>query len=52
MTFSKYMSTPLDESYSQTPGELIEEGAIPEEEIEVRRCLVTGSEGQWNENVR
>lgn len=41
MTFSKYMSSPLDETYLQTPGELIEEGAIPQEEIEVRRCLVT-----------
>lgn len=39
MNFSKYMNSPLDETYSQIPGELIEEGTIPEEEMEVRRCL-------------
>lgn len=39
MTYSKYLNVPLDEHYLIEPGEMVEEGAIPDEELEVRKQL-------------
>ncbi|HDP7352175.1 hypothetical protein [Escherichia coli] len=39
MTYSKYLNDPLDENYLIEPGEMVEEGTIPEEELEVRKQL-------------
>lgn len=39
MTYSKYLNDPLDERYLIEPGEYVEEGAIPDEELEVRKQL-------------
>ena len=36
MAYSKYLNNPLDERYLIEPGEYVEEGAIPDEELEVR----------------
>jgi hypothetical protein len=39
MTYSKYLNAPLDEHYLIEPGEMVEEGTIPDEELEVRKQL-------------
>ena len=39
MTYSKYLNDPLDEHYLIEPGEMVEEGTIPDEELEVRKQL-------------
>lgn len=39
MAYSKYLNDPLDERYLLEPGEYVEEGAIPDEELEVRKQL-------------
>ncbi|HBY4457303.1 TPA: hypothetical protein MIU32_22270 [Klebsiella pneumoniae] len=39
MTYSKYLNNPLDERYLIEPGEYVEEGAIPHEELEVSKQL-------------
>lgn len=39
MAYSKYLNNPLDERYLIEPGEYVEEGAIPDEELEVRKQL-------------
>ncbi|HBJ6256008.1 hypothetical protein JVB16_21470 [Enterobacter hormaechei] len=40
MTYSKYLNDPLDERYLLEPEEYVEKGAIPDEELEVRKQLV------------
>lgn len=52
MAYSKYLNNPLDEEYLVIPGEFVEEGAIPPEEMDVLRALVamkvsTGKAGQY-----
>lgn len=39
MVYSKYLNDPLDEHYRLEPGEYVEEGAIPDEKLEVRKQL-------------
>ncbi|EQO56150.1 hypothetical protein G718_04971 [Escherichia coli HVH 43 (4-2173468)] len=39
MAYSEYLNDPLDEHYQIEPGEWVEEGAIPDEELEVRKQL-------------
>lgn len=41
MAYSKYLNDPLDERYLIEPGEYVEEGTIPDEELEVRKQLAT-----------
>lgn len=40
MDYSKYINSLLDEEYKVNPGDFIEEGSLPKEEMEVRYCLM------------